>query len=98
MDHIVFGSIFADVQNVQELHDKANIDYDHVDIQHNPSVASLYEDALVYESGSAITSEGALATSSGTKTGRSPQGIIYYPPPYQKYPVDILPHRQAHRS
>jgi ATP-dependent phosphoenolpyruvate carboxykinase len=56
------------------LHDKANIDYDHVDIQHNPSVASLYEDALVYESGSAITSAGALATSSGNKTGRSPQG------------------------
>jgi phosphoenolpyruvate carboxykinase (ATP) len=58
---------------VQELHDKANIDYDHVDIQHNPSLASLYEDALVYESGSAITSAGALATSSGSKTGRSPQ-------------------------
>lgn len=57
----------------EELHDKANIDYDHVDIQHNPSVASLYEDALVYESGSAITSAGALATSSGSKTGRSPQ-------------------------
>ena len=61
----------------QELHDKANIDYDHVDIQHNPSVASLYEDALVYESGSAITSAGALATSSGSKTGRSPQGIQF---------------------
>ena len=44
---------------MKELHDKANIDYDHVDIQHNPSVASLYEDALVYESGSAITSAGA---------------------------------------
>jgi phosphoenolpyruvate carboxykinase (ATP) len=56
------------------LHDKANIDYDHVDIQYNPSVAALYEDALVYESGSAITSAGALATSSGNKTGRSPQG------------------------
>jgi ATP-dependent phosphoenolpyruvate carboxykinase len=62
---------------VQELHDKANIDYDHVDIQHNPSLASLYEDALVYESGSAITSAGALATSSGSKTGRSPQGIQF---------------------
>jgi len=64
--------LLADLQ--QELHDKANIDYDHVDIQHNPSVASLYEDGLVYESGSAITSAGALATSSGSKTGRSPQG------------------------
>jgi len=60
---------------VQELHDKANIDYDHVAIQCNPSVASLYEDALVYETGTAITSTGALATSSGKKMGRSPQGI-----------------------
>jgi len=32
----------------------------------------LYEDALVYESGSAITSSGALSAYSGAKTGRSP--------------------------
>jgi len=32
----------------------------------------LYEDALVYESGSAITSTGALSAYSGSKTGRSP--------------------------
>ena len=38
----------------------------------NPSVAALYEDALVYETGSAITSTGALTAYSGTKTGRSP--------------------------
>ena len=38
----------------------------------NPSVAALYEDALVYESGSAITSSGALSAYSGAKTGRSP--------------------------
>ncbi len=38
----------------------------------NPSVAALYEDALVYESGSAITSNGALTAFSGAKTGRSP--------------------------
>ncbi|BFZ57533.1 Protein kinase C-like 1 [Savitreella phatthalungensis] len=57
----------------EELHDKARIDYDHVAIIHNPSVPSLYEDALVYESGSAITSTGALAASSGRKTGRSPK-------------------------
>lgn len=38
----------------------------------NPSVAALYEDALVYESGSAITSNGALSAYSGAKTGRSP--------------------------
>jgi phosphoenolpyruvate carboxykinase (ATP) len=68
----------------QELHDKANIDYDHVDIQHNPSVAALYEDALVYESGSAITSAGALVTSSGSKTGRSPQGQQPLPPHFNQ--------------
>lgn len=38
----------------------------------NPSVAALYEDALVYETGSAITSTGALSAYSGAKTGRSP--------------------------
>jgi ATP-dependent phosphoenolpyruvate carboxykinase len=38
----------------------------------NASVAALYEDALVYETGSAITSTGALTAYSGTKTGRSP--------------------------
>lgn len=38
----------------------------------NPSVAALYEDALVYETGSAITSTGALTAYSGKKTGRSP--------------------------
>lgn len=38
----------------------------------NPSVPALYEDALVYETGSAITSSGALTAYSGAKTGRSP--------------------------
>lgn len=38
----------------------------------NPSVSALYEDALVYETGTAITSSGALSAYSGTKTGRSP--------------------------
>lgn len=33
---------------------------------------ALYEDALVYETGSAITSSGALSAYSGAKTGRSP--------------------------
>ena len=32
----------------------------------------MYEDALVYETGSAITSSGALTAYSGSKTGRSP--------------------------
>lgn len=38
----------------------------------NPGVAVLYEDALVYETGSAITASGALSAYSGAKTGRSP--------------------------
>jgi phosphoenolpyruvate carboxykinase (ATP) len=56
----------------EELHDKAHIDYDRVAIVANPSVAALYEDALVYETGSAITASGALSAYSGAKTGRSP--------------------------
>lgn len=35
-------------------------------------MAALYEDALVYEMGSAIASSGALTAYSGAKTGRSP--------------------------
>ena len=38
----------------------------------NPSPASLYEESLQKEKGSAISSTGALIASSGTKTGRSP--------------------------
>jgi phosphoenolpyruvate carboxykinase (ATP) len=38
----------------------------------NPSVPYLYEAALRYEEGSAITSTGALVAMSGEKTGRSP--------------------------
>ncbi|KAI4120266.1 MAG: hypothetical protein LQ338_007143 [Usnochroma carphineum] len=56
----------------EELHDLAHIDYDRVSIIANPSVAALYEDALVFETGSAITSTGALTAYSGAKTGRSP--------------------------
>ena len=35
--------------------------------------AELYEQAIKYEKGSFITSNGALATLSGAKTGRSPR-------------------------
>lgn len=56
----------------EELHTHAHIDYDRVAIIANPSVAALYEDALVYETGSAMTSTGALTAYSGAKTGRSP--------------------------
>jgi ATP-dependent phosphoenolpyruvate carboxykinase len=54
------------------LHDEAGIDYNHRIIR-NGSIAVLYEEALKYEEGSAITSTGALCTSSGAKTGRSPK-------------------------
>lgn len=40
---------------------------------HNTPVARLYEDALKFEEGSAITSSGALATFSGARTGRCPK-------------------------
>ncbi|PGH35560.1 phosphoenolpyruvate carboxykinase [ATP] [[Emmonsia] crescens] len=56
----------------EELHETAHIDYERVSIIANPAVASLYEDALVYETGTAITSSGALTAYSGAKTGRSP--------------------------
>ena len=56
----------------EELHTSAHIDYDRVAIVANPSVSALYEDALVYENGTAITSTGAMTAYSGTKTGRSP--------------------------
>ncbi|CAG8762081.1 26247_t:CDS:2 [Dentiscutata erythropus] len=57
----------------EELHENAHIDYSRVSIRWNPSVAQLYEDALKYEEGSAISSTGALVTASGNKTGRSPK-------------------------
>ncbi|KAI5309538.1 Protein kinase C-like 1, partial [Ascosphaera atra] len=57
----------------EELSETAHIDYTRVSIIANPSVAALYEDALVHESGTAITSSGALTAYSGAKTGRSPQ-------------------------
>jgi len=38
----------------------------------NPAPARLYEEALAYEPGSAISATGALIAESGTKTGRSP--------------------------
>ncbi|EGC35503.1 hypothetical protein DICPUDRAFT_47664 [Dictyostelium purpureum] len=48
---------------------------------HNPAVSVLYEHALQFEHGSAITSSGALATRSGVKTGRSPKDkrIVHEP-------------------
>ncbi len=46
-----------------------------IDVEHiirNPSVSSLYEDAIRSEPGTSISSRGALIAYSGAKTGRSP--------------------------
>jgi phosphoenolpyruvate carboxykinase (ATP) len=42
------------------------------DVLHNPAPARLYEDGVAFD-GALITSSGALATTSGEKTGRSPR-------------------------
>ncbi|CAK8540382.1 unnamed protein product [Lathyrus sativus] len=42
-------------------------------VLYNLSPAELYEQAIKYEKGSFVTSNGALATLSGAKTGRSPR-------------------------
>ncbi|KAF9335998.1 Protein kinase C-like 1 [Podila minutissima] len=49
------------------------IDYNHVLMIRNAASAKLYEDALRFEDGTIISSAGALVTSSGKKTGRSPK-------------------------
>lgn len=46
---------------------------DHAEIFYNSPAATLYEHAMRYEPGSNIVSSGALAVSSGHKTGRSPK-------------------------
>lgn len=46
---------------------------DHAAIFYNSPAATLYEHAMRYEPGSNIVSSGALAVSSGHKTGRSPK-------------------------
>ena len=50
-------------------------------ILRNIAPAKLYEEALQYESGSAISDTGALVVSSGAKTGRSPgdKRIVEHP-------------------
>lgn len=50
-------------------------------ILRNASPAVLYEEALTYETGSTITSTGALIVRSGEKTGRSPEDkrIVHHP-------------------
>eukprot|EP00884_Botryococcus_braunii_P010454 jgi/Botrbrau1/1940/Bobra.0005s0034.1 len=61
----------AEAELMEELSDaglKATV------VFHNLTPAELYEKAILYEEGSHIVSSGALATLSGAKTGRSPQG------------------------
>jgi len=55
----------------EALHEIAHVDYTKP-IIHNASVAVLYEEALQYEHGTALTASGALVTDSGAKKGRSP--------------------------
>lgn len=51
------------------------------DVYHNIAPAKLYEHALRFEKGSAISDQGALVVSSGDKTGRSPKDkrIVEHP-------------------
>ena len=64
--------------------DTINLEKYHItnkNVLRNASPAQLYEEALTYESGSAITSVGALAVRSGAKTGRSPDDkrVVHHP-------------------
>ncbi|KAJ1772200.1 Protein kinase C-like 1 [Coemansia sp. RSA 986] len=52
---------------------RAGIDLLRAEIRRNASTAQLYEDAVRHETGSAISSTGALVAQSGKKTGRSPR-------------------------
>ncbi|KAI9143012.1 ATP-utilizing phosphoenolpyruvate carboxykinase [Paraphysoderma sedebokerense] len=68
-----FDEDYHNVGEVKDaLHKEAGIDYSK-EIKRNISVAQLYEDALKYEEGTYLSSNGALITSSGSKTGRSPK-------------------------
>lgn len=51
------------------------------DVLRNPPVAVLYEEAIKYEKGTAISFSGALMSYSGEKTGRSPKDkrIVKHP-------------------
>ncbi|KAJ1562549.1 hypothetical protein HK405_010745 [Cladochytrium tenue] len=56
----------------EALNKLAHVDYTKPIIR-NASVPVLYEEALAYEKGTALTSQGALALNSGDKKGRSPR-------------------------
>lgn len=67
------GSIYKHDAALDASVGKDGIDYTRVNLLRNTAVAKLYEDALRYEPGTSISSAGALVTSSGKKTGRSPR-------------------------
>ncbi|KAJ2399691.1 Protein kinase C-like 1, partial [Coemansia sp. RSA 2559] len=52
---------------------RAGLDLQRGKVHRNASAAQLYEDAVRFEAGSAISSTGALIARSGAKTGRSPR-------------------------
>ena len=57
------------------MEDKIDLSEHHIHVEtvwRNIAPAKLYEEALRYEKGSAISDTGALVVSSGAKTGRSP--------------------------
>jgi phosphoenolpyruvate carboxykinase (ATP) len=57
------------------MEDKIDLSEHHINVEtvwRNIAPAKLYEEALRYEKGSAISDTGALVVSSGAKTGRSP--------------------------
>mmetsp|Transcript_13506 Transcript_13506/g.11333 ORF Transcript_13506/g.11333 Transcript_13506/m.11333 type:complete len:198 (+) Transcript_13506:3-596(+) len=58
-------------------------------ILRNVTSGTLYESALRHESGTMITSCGALAVSSGAKTGRSPSDKRIVDNPSEEYNDDI---------
>mmetsp|Transcript_153375 Transcript_153375/g.271907 ORF Transcript_153375/g.271907 Transcript_153375/m.271907 type:complete len:631 (-) Transcript_153375:119-2011(-) len=64
------GSFGVHGEDVMEQVNELSLDVE--EIYYNSPAGVLYDQALRYESGSAIVSSGALAVKSGKKTGRSP--------------------------
>lgn len=69
-DEFDLGQFTREKHFENEIRDKTGLKVK--EIMHNSSPAILYEHALRHEDGSFITSTGALAVSSGAKTGRCP--------------------------
>merc|ERR1719444_463984 len=64
------GSLGVRADDILEGVNELSLDVD--EVFYNSPAGVLYEQALLYEKGSAIVSSGALAVKSGKKTGRSP--------------------------